>query len=652
MIERDGRQTFENRSRSPLVKFEEDSKFPFKMISQFLLVIFTTMQIVILFSYSNKYSRAQERLFYNIFISNDDKREVDYSRKVYLYTAKEVKEHIISSIDNYYNIDDTSLNLLTLPVQEENGVFLDIIYLNIKSSKYPNALKNPRYKLTKNDYGPFLKSELDLKHYLNEIVSFRLNYTLNSYIPNEYTNEYECTQWNILQIYNYESRAHFVVKLNIKRSLCDTINHNSSILYSFWSNLIWVHVAVLMLGIYSLISTWKYIKKVASLFIRIRTKYKIIIDHEPASDNSVYYNPLNDSDTSEYERIAVNKPTSQKKKKMKFNKWSLICLIGSVIQIFGSLLAIFDANHLLNSTEILIGFGCFFSYLYIGKYIEYAKDYSTIYITIQKSLPNVIRYVIGATPVFLGFLFFGLSVFWKSERFNSISNIMITLFSLINGDSIYDIFQELKEIYFFLGQLYLYLFCILFIAVVLNIFIAIVQEAFSATENQEKTHWMYNKNDKSYKDDTSICFPEVEIQQKNARSDRSFKNMKRPMSIKQTKSPRNSSHLIPLIQKKKFHSEYGVYEDHLLSKADSLNKKSMMTHSHEKDIEIQNKVKKEFDNVMEKIRQISEISKGIFKTKNQKVYEEVRETIFDYINENVTIKLQEIKDLFASGDKN
>ena len=74
----------------------------------------------------------------------------------------------------------------------------------------------------------------------------------------------------------------------------------------------------------------------------------------------------------------------------------------------------------MKTIEFLIGFGCFFSYLYLGKYIEYAKSYSTIYVTIEKSLPNVVRYLIGVAPIFLGYKisywsytnFFRLYDFW------------------------------------------------------------------------------------------------------------------------------------------------------------------------------------------------------------------------------------------------
>lgn len=145
------------------------------------------------------------------------------------------------------------------------------------------------------------------------------------------------------------------------------------------------------------------------------------------------------------------------------NWWQIFCLMGNIIQIFACGLSIFDQKTLFQSTEILVGFGVMFAYFNMGRYIEYANNYSIFYVIIQNSLQSVSRYLIGVTPVFLGFIFFGLCVFWRSERFTSFSDVMIILFSLAQGDSVFDALKDLSGLYFFLGQVYLYSFCILFI---------------------------------------------------------------------------------------------------------------------------------------------------------------------------------------------
>jgi len=76
----------------------------------------------------------------------------------------------------------------------------------------------------------------------------------------------------------------------------------------------------------------------------------------------------------------------------------------NIIQIFGAALSIFVPN---NSVDILIGFGCMLAFIHLGRYLEYNKNYSTIYETIKRGLPNIIRYLIGVFPIFFGFVLFG-----------------------------------------------------------------------------------------------------------------------------------------------------------------------------------------------------------------------------------------------------
>jgi hypothetical protein len=95
-------------------------------------------------------------------------------------------------------------------------------------------------------------------------------------------------------------------------------------------------------------------------------------------------------------------------------------------------------------------------------------------------------------PIFLGFIFFGLCMFWRSERFINTSTAMITLFAMSNGDSVIDIFYDLARVNFLFGQIYCYLFCIIFIIVFMNVFISIIEEAYVNTKMQNQDHWIYS----------------------------------------------------------------------------------------------------------------------------------------------------------------
>ena len=166
--------------------------------------------------------------------------------------------------------------------------------------------------------------------------------------------------------------------------------------------------------------------------------------------------------------------------------------MGNILQLLSGVVGLLDKENMNASTDVLVGFGCMFAYFNIGKYLDYNIEYSTIYATLQRAFPNVIRFLIGVLPIFIGFTFFGLCVFWRSERFYNTSSTTMALFSMINGDSIYDIISDLSGISFFLGQIYSYSFCLLFIVVVMNVFISIIEEAYVSSKMRNQNHWIYN----------------------------------------------------------------------------------------------------------------------------------------------------------------
>ena len=510
-------------------------------------------------------------------------------------------------------------------IDDNTEIFMDVAFLSIKDKllKHKNVSFLEYYTLTKDNYGPFNQDTKKLSLFLKSISSFSLNFTLEMYIPNDHTNTLDCSKWDINQIYNFKSRGFFKVTLDLQKKQCKTIVlKKSSSLIFFIDSLSWVHLIVLILANLSLYYTWNYIGNMASLFIRVREKNKIIMDHEPQSDNSIYYNPLIDEEQDEYRSFIqnyINNP-KPKKKKMKFDQWSLICLTGNIIQIFGSIISLLTTN--MKTIEFLIGFGCFFSYLYLGKYIEYAKSYSTIYVTIEKSLPNVIRYLIGVTPIFLGYMIFGYCVFWRNERFKSLSDVIIILYSLANGDSIYDVFKELSGISFFIGQVYLYSFTIIFITVVLNIFIAIVQEAYNNSENVINDDGNKLKNIKDY---------EKEKDNKNEKDDKPIFESNEPKIEKENK---------------KIMDDDDDFLSHSMKNVFFIDRNKEK--KFEKVVRTTPTIDIEFDNINNKIQELTQIASEYSSKLKRNERDELRENVFELIDDTVLNKIKEIKNMLQN----
>ena len=108
----------------------------------------------------------------------------------------------------------------------------------------------------------------------------------------------------------------------------------------------------------------------------------------------------------------------------------------------------------------------------------------------------VLRAMTGIVPVFFGFAFLGLCLFWDSHRFQSISYSMFTLFAMMNGDSLYDIFYDISVFRFLLAQLFMYVFIFCGIVIVQNVFLIMIEHGFLGIKYAKSYQWLQDKYQK------------------------------------------------------------------------------------------------------------------------------------------------------------
>ena len=62
--------------------------------------------------------------------------------------------------------------------------------------------------------------------------------------------------------------------------------------------------------------------------------------------------------------------------------------------------------------------------------------------TVAEGMPNVLRFIVGCMPLYLGYSVLGTVMFGRvSDDFASVRRTWVTLFSLLNGDSMLDVFD-------------------------------------------------------------------------------------------------------------------------------------------------------------------------------------------------------------------
>ena len=468
-----------------LEKYAIFNKFPFVLLVHLFLVFFTTFQLII-DTYDNETGRYLKHFVYEFFLpleeDNDEKDKTAYSyqQHLYLYNIEDLKNIVNKSLINYYNIENIVIeNITQMYKNNDQTPFSPKMTLNYRKAKKYTISENITYDLTLNDFGP-LNDEETAKNILNNITSFKIEYHLMSTFFSSLVQNIQCIGYEIEQIYSFENFAQMDLYLSYSQIPCPN--------YTYVSNYIWLSVIVIIFAFLSLLLIFLYVVK----------RYKIYWFYKNEENKKYYLQRIKGSKLKGqfakedfYFNYLANKKKPIDKVFKIVDKWIVLALLGNLMQIMGSILIIFDPFNFNSLTGFINSTGTIFSIIIFIKYLQNLGSYSIVYETVVKGLPPSINYLIGVMPIFIGYCIFGKCLFWRSEYFNSLTESIAVLFSLMNGDSVYFIFEDVIGKYSFLGIMYCFTFDLLFFVVVMGIFLAIVGEFYVSKKQKKYKRWIY-----------------------------------------------------------------------------------------------------------------------------------------------------------------
>jgi len=172
------------------------------------------------------------------------------------------------------------------------------------------------------------------------------------------------------------------------------------------------------------------------------------------------------------------KHLSIKEKIKLFNPWCIGIMFANVFQLVGATSVLFSHSITLSFNELLIGLGCFGAWIGILRFIDTDTKLYSAPRTIKTAFPIIFRILVGVTPIFIGFSFLGMCLFWRSDKFKSPSDTFFSLFAMMYGDAIRDIYTDVSFGKHLAANLYCYSFVFFAICVVQNIFIIVMQESY------------------------------------------------------------------------------------------------------------------------------------------------------------------------------
>lgn len=465
---------------TPTEKYRIYGKFPMRMVLDIFLIILTTLQIVMINVSTSSYTRAIERFFSETFLQTEPGYDVEFVKLKYLYTMDQIINHVRQSRDDYFNLHNYSIGNLTMDEPEESIEIPVIIkYLSNENNDAKDLIN--QYNMTKNDLWIFneTNSKSYIKNELLRIKSFTMNYKVRTFEPYNFGDYFECFVWNIEQLFSFEKRYHFAVSLDVSYSSCQDHSKEGNFFNYFIKGSYWIPTLIAIVSLLNFILTLRSIAINYQYYMNFQYRYS----------------------KSKIEIPRENKPPKIKTKwemlrpKDKNNimsKLNYLQAVGCLFQFFGGILTLYEGKDVIIITKYIVGIGAALGYLMLAKYLNFYYQFQTIFNTILKSVPNLILYFIGTLPIFISFIIFAIANFPYSERFYNFTRVILALFGMMNGDAILDIINDLIQNSYFLGQIYIYFFNILFICVVINIFVSIIEEAFVNSKLKNQNHWIYS----------------------------------------------------------------------------------------------------------------------------------------------------------------
>ena len=239
-------------SLSPIEKYRIYGKFPIRMIFDIALAILTTVQIIMVSGPTTEYTKAVERFFYDAFLQNDDYSEEEVQRIKYIYTMDDLVDMVNKSRDNYYDLNSISLGNFSFNYNENetNNILVSIDYIN----KENDVELMEEYNMTEEDAWIFndTYTNLERKKIINQIKTFFIEYKVNSFEPYNFGDYYECFQWDIKQIFDFERRYHFSVSLDMEFTPCQDLTENGN---TFIKGCYWIPSFMLIFSLFNFILT-------------------------------------------------------------------------------------------------------------------------------------------------------------------------------------------------------------------------------------------------------------------------------------------------------------------------------------------------------------------------------------------------------------
>ncbi|XP_022645296.1 mucolipin-3-like isoform X2 [Varroa destructor] len=471
---------------SPLEKWQYRKVFPWKMIFQIIKIFTVTTQILLFgFDCSQFYSEqmATETALKAYFL-----KDWDPIRDVYfyppdgpyaVYTEAELFDQIDTAVQKYSRITEDPigsfrykmLNGTRVPPRLCLTYYNDVhMYAFNATVRYNNKILYQCLELSQENYANFsivrflnnTKITLDLQR----VIMARLDFAVSTVYRRQSSviNSVVVYQMEFSIVYDNNHQDGVIeVKLNVT-SAADSRESKRPQVAAQTARQIY-NVAVIAICLISLILCSRSIYRCYSLLGKTVEYFKT---HRQVD--------LCCSDKFEFVDL-----------------WLCLIMLNDILVISGTVIKMSNEMSLLSQqrylwASVLLGTGLLFVWCGVLRYLGYFRHYNVLMLTLKKAAPNLLKFLICALILFMGYSICGWVVLGPHHiKFRKFSTSLECLYAITNGDDIFATFalatNEYSEhgippmIWWFL-RIYFYSFVTLFICVVINLLYAVIIDAF------------------------------------------------------------------------------------------------------------------------------------------------------------------------------
>jgi len=175
------------------------------------------------------------------------------------------------------------------------------------------------------------------------------------------------------------------------------------------------------------------------------------------------------------------------------NLWYVMICTNDCLIIIGSIIKqLIESKSIVGDMwdvcSLMLGTGNLLVWFGLLRYLGFFKTYNVLILTMKGAAPNMLRFLICASLIYIGFAFAGWVILGPYHfKFSTLMSTSECLFSLINGDDMFATFNSIPmeralPVWVY-SRVYLYVFICLFIYVVLSLFISIIMDTYEIIKN-------------------------------------------------------------------------------------------------------------------------------------------------------------------------